>query len=186
VATTKLGLQIVPSHLLELGIRDAVMPGGGSWLAPSSAVLKEDVTPFADGLDAVLRLEPVRYRYNGLGGLEQARGEEYIGLEAEAVETHAPYLVRGIARQLRPEDRSPTPLLAIDPSALPYMLVNAVKTLQAELVAAREAHARLEQQVQDLARRLDALAPSTAEGTACNASYSCLSRSVSLAAGARP
>jgi hypothetical protein len=155
---------VAPVHWLELAVRDAVMPGGGSWLAPSSAVLKEEVTPFTEGLDAVLRLDPIRYRYNGLGGLEKARGEEYIGLEAEPVEGHAPYLVRPISRHLRPEDRAPTPLLAIDPSALPYMLINAVKTLQAELAAAREAHARLEAHVEALTRRLDALAP-IPEGT---------------------
>src|SRR5262245_4813924 len=51
------------THQLELSTGDAVKAGGGPWLAPSSAVLKDDVQPFTDGLDTLLALDPIRYRY---------------------------------------------------------------------------------------------------------------------------
>lgn len=147
---------VPPQHWLHLGADDAVKPGGGSWLAPSSAILKEDVTPFTDGLETLLALEPIRYRYNGLGGLEQARGVEHVGLEAEQVQQVAPYLVRPYQARLAPVDASTT-LLALDPGPVLYLLMNAVKTLHALLLEARQAQQGLQQQVALIAARVAAL-----------------------------
>lgn len=154
-STPKLGLGINPSHQLELAANDAVKPGGGSWLAPSTTAVKEDIQPFTDGLDILLALEPVTFAYNGLGGTART-GEVFVGLLAEAVRAVAPYLVRPYQGRLRPEGPE-TELLALDSGPLLYVMLNTIKTLHRWLLEARQAQHRLEQQVALLAARLDAL-----------------------------
>jgi hypothetical protein len=141
-----------PIHQLELSTGDAVKAGGGAWLAPSMAALKEDVAPFTDGLDTLLALEPIAYGYNGQGGMART-GERYVGLVAEAVQSLAPYLVRAYQGQVAPGEPLTT-MLALDSSPLVYVLINAVKTLHAWLLDARQAQARLEQQVAALAAQV--------------------------------
>jgi hypothetical protein len=146
-----------PAHQLELSTGDAVKAGGGVWLAPSDLELKETVEGFPDGLEILLGLDPVRYTYNGLGGMART-GQEHIGLVAQAVQGLAPYLVRPYQGRLRPEE-APRTLLALDGSPLVYLLINAVKTLHAWLLEARQGQQRLEQHVALMAGRLAALAP---------------------------
>jgi Chaperone of endosialidase len=130
---TRLGIgTATPTQTLELASGNAIKPGGGSWLAPSDIRQKDDVRPFADGLDVVLALEPILYRYNGLGGVPRSP-EEHIGLIAQAVQGVAPYMVRSRRGRLRP-DEPETDLLSLDTSALPYVLVNALKALHTWLV----------------------------------------------------
>lgn len=107
----------------------ATKPTGGSWLSPSDARLKENVHPFTEGLERVMELEPVWYAYNGRGGM-RSDGREHIGLLAQAAEQVAPYLVGRQWGRLEP-DSPPTELLTLDESPLLYLLLNAVKTLQA-------------------------------------------------------
>ena len=157
-ALQRLGLgTTTPAHALELVVDDAVKPGGGSWHAPSDDRLKEDLETMAEGLDVVLHLEPVRYRYNGLGGLRRT-GQEYIGLSAQAVRVVAPALVRTYRGQLQ-EGEPLVDLLALDPSPLVYYLINAVKALHALLLEGRQRQSSLEQQVSAIAGRLAALEP---------------------------
>jgi len=156
-ATGAVGIGVTnPTHQLELSTGDAVKLGGGPWNAPSMAALKEAITPFTDGLDTVLGLEPIRYQYNGRGGIART-GEQFVGLLAEAVRPVAPYLVRPYQGQLEP-GAPLTPMLALDSGPLVYLLINAVKTLHAWLLEARHAQQRLEQQVAALAAQVAALA----------------------------
>jgi len=158
-ATTKrVGINVPsPTHELQLSTGDAAMPGGGPWLAPSTTALKEDIRPFREGLETLLQLEPVWYRYNGLGGIARS-ATPLVGLLAETVQTLAPYLVRTYRGRLRPEDPE-TDLAALDTGPVLYLLINAIKTLQGWLLEARQSQQRLEQQVALLATRLTAIAP---------------------------
>jgi Chaperone of endosialidase len=159
--TNALGIGIAdPTHTLELADNDAVMPGGGPWLSPSDARQKEAVQPFLDGLDVLLHLDPVRFQYNGLGGMPRT-GQSHVGLVAQAVQALAPYLVRSHRGRLRPEDPE-TDLLTLNQGPLVFVLLNAVKTLHAWLLDARHGQQRLEQQLALLAARVAALAPEEA------------------------
>lgn len=152
----------VPTHQLELSTGDAVKLGGGPWNAPSDVRQKEDIRPFTEGLEALLQLEPVRFRYNGLGGLPRTT-QEFVGLVAQQVQTILPSMIQRRRGRLRPEDED-TDLLTLDLNPLVYLLINAVKALYALVLEGRQQRRRLEQQMALLAGRCEALtAPRTEE-----------------------
>ena len=112
-------------------------PGGGSWATVSDARVKKDVRDFKDGLDAVLRIRPVWYRYNENPGF--ADGREYVGILAQEMQEVAPYMVeeKPVGQVVR-EDAQGNEIivdpgknyLSYDSSALVYLLVNAVQEQQ--------------------------------------------------------
>ena len=102
----------------------AIKVGGGAWAAPSDARAKKDTAPYRRGLDHVLQLQPIEFRYNGFGGTADD-GKRYVGLAAEATREVMPEMISVGA----------TELLMLDPSALTYALVNCVKELAARLAA---------------------------------------------------
>lgn len=113
-------------------------PGGGSWATVSDARLKTDVRDFEDGLEAVLKLNPVWYRYSEASPFADER--EYVGVVAQDVREVAPYMVEEKAlQQIVREDEQGNEIildpgeryLTYDPSALVYLLVNAVQQQQA-------------------------------------------------------
>jgi hypothetical protein len=114
-----------PGFLLEVD-GSAGKPGGGLWSASSDARLKTDVSPYTDGLNSVLAIDPVTYRYNDLSGY--ATEPTHIGVIAQELQSVAPYMVSVSDRVAT--DGS-TGYLAVDNSAMTYMLINAVKEQQA-------------------------------------------------------
>ena len=128
---------------------EAYKPGGGSWVATSDANLKKDVLPYTDGLSQVLLINPVRYKYNSVvPGLDN--GKEYIGIIAQEMQPIAPYMVEPTPfGQVVHEDADGNETivdpgvnyLTFDPSALDYMLINAVKEQQATI---EQLHSELE------------------------------------------
>ncbi len=115
----------------------------GVWGVYSDERLKHDVQPYQDGLDVVMQLEPVTFHYNGREGLSVDRVQ--VGLIAQQVEKIVPYMVS----QHKGADFDDVRVMSAQ--ALPYMLVNAIKELEAK--------------VADLERRL-AAAESLAEAPA--------------------
>lgn len=106
--------------------------GGGSWGDTSDARTKDDIADWGTGLDAVLALRVRQWRFKPETGRDT--GITYRGLVAQEAEIAAPTLVRkqkGALGSLEFDD-----LRTVDPSDLPYILVNAVKTLAARLDSA--------------------------------------------------
>lgn len=119
--------------------------GGGSWAALSDARIKTVERDYKLGLDEVLKLRPVVYRYKGNDALEKdgpsmnADTEKpFVGLVAQEAESVMPGMVetrRGFIDGEEVDD-----LRTMNTSELIYALVNAVKTLTArveELESAR-------------------------------------------------
>lgn len=100
---------------------------------PSDRRLKTDIAPLARGLDEIMRLQPVRFRHNSRI-VPRADSELHFGLVADDVALVMPELVR--LRTL--PDHGDEEFRVLDTGTLPYVLINAVKTL-AERVAALEA-----------------------------------------------
>lgn len=123
----------------------AYKTGGGSWTAPSDARIKTVLGEYASGLTEILALRPVRYAYRGNDALtpdevspnaKAATAQtEFIGLIAQEAEGVMPELVKQHPGFV---DGAAVPdLRTLDPSALVFALINAVKTL-ADRVAALE------------------------------------------------
>jgi hypothetical protein len=111
---------------------DAAKPGGGSFVSLSSDErLKTDIKPFNDGLAGLKKLRPVNYKYNGKTGIVQ--GKEYTGFIAQEVLKIFPYMVGSFHAKMNEDDEHETELHSLDINALTYILVNAVKELDARL-----------------------------------------------------
>lgn len=120
---------VSPSYQLHLSTDSAAKPGGGSWTNSSSDErVKTDIRPFIDGLDVILGINPVWYKYNGKGGIE-ADGTEYVGVIAQDIQEVAPYTVGTYMAKLNPDDETETELLNFNSTALTFNLINAVKEL---------------------------------------------------------
>jgi trimeric autotransporter adhesin len=113
---------ISPSQLLSVN-GTAGKPGGGSWASFSDKRMKQDIRPFQQGLAEVININPVRFRYNELSGHDTQK--EHVGVIAQELQKIAPYMVSTI-------DKDGEDYLQVDNSAMIYMLINAVKELNAE------------------------------------------------------
>jgi hypothetical protein len=153
------------SYGVEIITGNAIKPGGGSWLSSSDRRVKKDINDFKDGIDTVRALKPVNFTYNGLGGTTE--GLKSIGFIAQDTEKVAPYLIKHDKRKLHPEDTEDTDLLLVDPSAIPFINMNAIKELDLKIVGMEakitkidEIDAKvktLEERVERLEEELDAL-----------------------------
>jgi len=134
-----------PTHLLELGQDDAAKPGTNTWTIASDRRLKQDIRAYDDGIGTVLAIEPVRYRYNGKGGIK-ATEREYVGVVAQDLQRVAPYMIRQHTYH-NPETGRDEEYLAVNNSAMTYTLVNAVKEQQAQIEQLRAEKEALQQQM---------------------------------------
>jgi hypothetical protein len=106
----------------------AYKPGGGSWANISDARLKEDIRPYTRGLAELRALRPVRYKYKK--EYWAASDRHFTGLIAQEVQDVVPEMVHPYKFQAIGDKL--IDVLAVDPSDLTYMLINAVKELDAE------------------------------------------------------
>ncbi len=81
-----------PSDTLSVN-GTASKTGGGSWATFSDERLKNINGRFTPGLAAVMRLQPVRYRYKAGNALDIKADGEYVGFSAQAVEKVIPEAV---------------------------------------------------------------------------------------------
>jgi hypothetical protein len=98
-------------------------PGGGSWAAFSDRRLKQNITPYSEGLEQLLFINPVKFQYNELAGTDTKK--EYVGVIAQELKEVAPYMVGTF-------EMDNTQYYDVDNSAMMYMLINAVKELNAD------------------------------------------------------
>ena len=129
----------VDGNLQVLG--HAYKPGGGTWEDIADARLSKDVTPYDRGLNAVRRLAPVSYRYNGLAGLPDD-GRVAYGLVAEDTLPIMPEMVGRHAMKLRIDDAENSEFYTMNCTALTFALVNAVSELADRVEALEAAAAR--------------------------------------------
>lgn len=115
------------SWAVEVISGSAGKPGGGSWSSTSDARTKKDVSPYTDGLSVIRRLDPVNYTYNGLGGTPD--GLKGIGFIAQDVKDIVPYMVKSEMKKLRETDEKETEVFYLDPSAMDFLNLNAIKDL---------------------------------------------------------
>jgi len=134
-----------PTKLLEVN-GDAAKPGGGMWHGPSDSRLKTDVRDFRDGLDVIMRINPVWFRYNGQ--LDLPTDREFVGTIAQDLREAAPYLVgeinfdAGDGPDVQGGQTQPN-FLSADYSALTFVLINAIKEQQATIESQQQEIAEL-------------------------------------------
>ena len=143
----------------------AYKPGGGSWTVLSDARFKKNVEPFTDGLAKVMQIRPVSFQYNEKSSVID-QDKRYIGILAQDMLAIAPYMVEeklagqrvmeienGVDKILEPGTMAYT----FDPSALDYLIINAVQEQQQMLESQQKRMESLEKENAELRARLDSL-----------------------------
>jgi hypothetical protein len=141
----------------EVRVGEAYKLGGGPFAALSDQRLKRGVKEYTDGLDEIMKLRPVSFKYTKD---VDPNGKDYIGVIAQEVQDVAPYMTQKY--DLRDDnDKSKGEYLSVDPNAFTYMLINAVKEQQyiidnykSELNAVKERVGDLIAQLEDLKSQL--------------------------------
>jgi len=115
-------------------------PGGGSWGTYSDRRLKTVDGGFNSGLSQILKLHPVRYRYNKENALGIQDSQEHVGLVAQDVQAVIPEAVT--------ENSKGYLLLNNDP--ILWSMLNAIKEQQALIQKQQALIARLTQRVKTI------------------------------------
>lgn len=98
----------------------------------SDSRLKKDVQPFKEGLEKLLALDPVTFKFNGKAGTSDDN-KIRIGLIAQDLQKVFPELIHPQSRKLNPEDEEETEVLTVDSKPLTFVLMNAIKELSARI-----------------------------------------------------
>jgi len=130
-ADTKVGIRTgAPSYNLHVN-GTAAKPGGGNWTVASDKRMKQEISDYQEGLAAVIRIKPVWFRYNGKA--ELPTDKKYVGVIAQDIQQVAPHMVGAFVYQ--DSTGKQEQYLDYDPNALSYMLVNAVREVDAKYTA---------------------------------------------------
>jgi hypothetical protein len=150
----------------------AYKPGGGTWSTASDRRLKKDVREYEDGLEEILKINPVYFTYNDHFEVLD-NGQEYVGIIAQEMQEVAPYMVDEVMMgQQFTEDEEGNEILtkegeaflSYDGSALSYMLVNAVQEQQKQIdVLEPNRVIELEKAIEEKDARINALEDKMAE-----------------------
>ena len=121
-----------PAYQLQLSTDSAAKPSTNTWTIASDARIKTETGEYTKGLDAVLSLRPVTYRYNGKAGMVDD-GEDKISIIAQEAITAFPECVGSYMTKLEEDDEEETEVLNWNGHALTFALVNAIKELTARI-----------------------------------------------------
>lgn len=110
----------------------AYKPGGGSWVDPSDARIKEVTGDYARGLDDLLKLSPKRFRYLANNDMtKNATEREFVGFVAQEVEQAWPSMVEKGDGEV--DGKKVSDLRFIDTNELTYATLNAIRELNERL-----------------------------------------------------
>ena len=102
--------------------------GGSVGTCVSDQRLKKDVKKYHKGLETLLGLRPVNFKYRGLAGFSDD-GKVQLGFIADEVEKVDPSLVVKTLVQLYEHDRTKTEVKAVDYGAITYVIINSIQDL---------------------------------------------------------
>ncbi|MHC1776302.1 MAG: tail fiber domain-containing protein [Lentimicrobium sp.] len=136
----------------------AYKTGGGSWTSLSDERLKKNIEPFSDGLDKVLQIKPVSFQYNESSFVKDQE-TRYVGVLAQDMLKVAPYTVEEIqmGQKVREVENGVDEIIeqgrlvyTFNPSALDFMLINAVKEQQKMIEELIKLNSELNRRVKEL------------------------------------
>ena len=112
-----------PDQLLSVN-GNASKVGGGSWLSFSDERLKNFRGRFTTGLEAVMKLQPLRFQYRPKNAVGIQSEAEYVGFGAQAVQQVIPEAVQANADGY----------LMVNNDPIIWTMLNAIKEQQAQIV----------------------------------------------------
>ncbi len=125
---------------------------------PSDKRLKSNVSSFDYGLEEVLQLKTIRYKYNGEGGIHSK--DEHYGVYAQELQSVAPLLVSDM-EYIEEDDegriKSQTTYLKINDTSIKWMLVNAIQDQQDLIAEKEERISKLEEKLENLEAKINSV-----------------------------
>lgn len=112
-------------HQLEVVGSAAKNTGGTTWSTFSDRRLKQNIEPFTKGLETILRIKPVTFKYNGR--FNTSTTEQQVGVIAQDIQKVAPYMVHSFKHQ--ESNGRQEEYLMYNSNALFYLIVNAIKSI---------------------------------------------------------
>ena len=123
-----------PAYQLQMSTDSAAKPSTNTWTIASDERLKTVLGNYEKGLDAICALRPVRYQYNGLGGMPED-GKEHISIVAQEAQEVFPECIGTFQGKLHEDDEEKTELLHYNGHAVTFALINAIKELKVKIDA---------------------------------------------------
>ncbi len=120
-------------------------PVAEPWVAFSDRRMKQQITPYTDGLDKLLKINPVTYHYNQLSGYDTK--PQYVGVIAQDLKPIAPYMVCTFKKDS-------VQYYNFYNSAMTYMLINGLKEKQKMIVSQQNSIDELKKENEELTQKL--------------------------------
>ncbi len=147
-STGQIGIgTLSPAYKLHVVGNAGKTSGGSDWVVISDKRLKKDIREYEAGLDEIMKIRPVVFKYTGKAGTD-ASNEDHVGVIAQELEKVAPYTVKPYVYNEVVEEKDANDPFArnqtvvsteeyksVDASAVRWMLVNSVQELKAEIDA---------------------------------------------------
>jgi len=121
-----------PSYKLQLSTDSAAKPTTALWTIASDERIKENINTYKKGLQELLKINPITYDYNGLGGFIKGKGG--VGIIAQQIIDILPDSVSSIKAKLNETDEEETDILNFNGHELIYVLINSIQELNEKLV----------------------------------------------------
>jgi hypothetical protein len=114
----------------DINTQTSYLIGGACYAGAciSDIRVKDHIRPFKPGLGALLALNPIYYRLNGLGGTVKS-DRDALGVTTQDVEKGAPELVTPKKVVMHPGDKEEVEIKQVNYTGLQYVVINAVKEL---------------------------------------------------------
>ena len=125
----------------------AAKPGGGSWSTFSDERLKTILGNFDAGLDEVLKLQPINYRYNKDNPMNLPDEGNHVGFSAQEVQKVIPEAVT----------ENGDGYLLVDNDPIMWTMLNAIKELKAENDIVKSENSQLKEKIVALSDRQSAI-----------------------------
>ena len=130
-----------PNYSLVLDVGSAFKQDGSMWTVPADQALIANSGDFNTGMEALAELKLVQGTYNGKGNTTE--GQAYVGVDSRAISKYMPGMLDTVMVYMEKGAAQKQPMTVINPSALPYITINATKELNRRT-------ALLEAQIQQL------------------------------------
>jgi hypothetical protein len=125
----------------------AALTATGSVGSYSDARLKNNITPFTDGLNVISKISPVQFYYNADAPFKT--NVQQTGIIAQELEQVAPYMVEK-NREGGYED-----LRSVNNQAYTFLLINAVKEQQEKIEKLQSENANMKKDIDTLKRQME-------------------------------
>jgi hypothetical protein len=119
-------------------------PGGGSWAVPSDLRLKDVKSTYQKGLESVMKINPIVYKYKVDNEKNLPTDKEYVGLAAQEIEEVIP-------EAINKDDQG---YLTVNNDPIIWTMLNAIKEIAADLLSYQEELDGLKKQNAELTLKL--------------------------------